>query len=218
MPVPFDALEEARQRNRLSFRGMQGLDEHSGSTLIAGGEYNGKGSLELYGLSFDRNNPPITPSYKNRVSASSCKLLSVATQGTRVIVSDGNGYMSWFERDATTLIRRYNFMESTFSCQSSAPRFARSLEVARKIIPAGRSWTESSAVNSNEVLYWTGDNIGIVGTCTPEEDSEGAAEIAEQAAELGQERAYGETMHRALESQASEVGWLRGLGLADPYR
>jgi hypothetical protein len=89
-----------------------------GYTLIAAGEYKGKGSLELYGLSSEpsrsinssdsRTTRNGKAYYQNRQTASSSKLLAVAPQGTRLVFSDGDGNLKWVERDASTPVRQFN--------------------------------------------------------------------------------------------------------------
>jgi hypothetical protein len=89
-----------------------------GHTLITAGEYKGKGSLELYGLSSDptrsinssdsRTTQNRKAFYHNRQTASSSKLLSVAPHGTRLVFSDGNGNLKWVERDGSTPVRHFN--------------------------------------------------------------------------------------------------------------
>ncbi|KAI4143937.1 MAG: hypothetical protein L6R39_004376, partial [Caloplaca ligustica] len=86
-------------------------DPNAAHTLIACGEYNGKGSLELFPFSTTgQPNPPAPSSspsfsscsdpppapiipapYKNRTSASGSKLLSVTPHGTRLVFSDSDG-------------------------------------------------------------------------------------------------------------------------------
>lgn len=89
-----------------------------GHTLIAAGEYKGKGSLELYGLSSDparginssdtRTTRNGRACYQNRQTASRSKLLSVATHGTRLVFSDGDGNLKWVERDGWAGVRGFN--------------------------------------------------------------------------------------------------------------
>lgn len=90
-----------------------------GMTLIAAGEYKGKGSLELYGLPFgpssdDTDTPAATPAatpetaYRNRQTASKSRLLSVTPHGTRLVFSDGDGNLKWTERDGYNLVRSFN--------------------------------------------------------------------------------------------------------------
>ncbi|KAI4254539.1 MAG: hypothetical protein LQ352_003047, partial [Teloschistes flavicans] len=144
-------------------------------TLIACGEYNGKGTLELYPYFTSTSSStlsisnPVTPKevggeeteippYKNRVSASSSKLLSVTPHGTRIVFSDSDGGLKWVERDGQSLVRRWNINAYTASVASPhdfAPRGVRSVfeeedgddgdgdgvqdggSVARKLLPVG---------------------------------------------------------------------------------
>ncbi|KAH7086063.1 hypothetical protein BKA63DRAFT_460052 [Paraphoma chrysanthemicola] len=89
-----------------------------GHTLIAAGEYKGKGSLELYGLSAEptrsinssdsrtTRNPQAC--YQNRQTASRSKMLAVAPHGTRIVCADGDGNVKWVERDGSTPVRGFN--------------------------------------------------------------------------------------------------------------
>jgi hypothetical protein len=95
------------------------------STLIAAGEYNGRGSLEIYTFppnpissAFPRQSlhspttpppsPPPLSNFKNRQTTSSSKLLSCVPHGTRILFSDAEGTLKWVERDGRTLVRRWN--------------------------------------------------------------------------------------------------------------
>ncbi len=192
-------------------------------TLISCGEYNGRGSLELYSVP---HNPPyistssssnstssmpttswsdatssvsdalesaststaadlsssITAttqaqpriySYQNRQNISSAKLLSVATQGTRIVFSDADGGLKWVERDGKSIARRWN-INSYHLHQESFPRIGRGggssssnrgierfetsihgEEVVRKIIPTGSG-------EADDLLVWTGERVGLV--------------------------------------------------------
>ena len=88
-----------------------------GHTIIAGGDYKLKGSLELYNVHPPRHTrskgavpaelrQQNYPSARNRITASSSLLLAVATHGTSIVYSDGSGNVSWVERDAHTPIRK----------------------------------------------------------------------------------------------------------------
>ncbi|KAL8870242.1 MAG: hypothetical protein Q9198_007676, partial [Flavoplaca austrocitrina] len=137
-------------------------------TLIACGEYNGKGSLELYPFStsgefnpptsspYELRLAPITP-YKNRTSASSSKLLSVAAHGTRIVFSDGDGGLKWVERDGHSLVRRWNI--NAYTASTANPTLGSIFsgsstndggDVARKILPVG-SWEDGKG----ELAVWT---------------------------------------------------------------
>ncbi len=107
---------------------VQNAKDLPGSTLIAGGEYNTKGSLEFYGLSplphlTNTSSDPTagkvqTSVLHNRQTSSSSKLLSVACHGTRIVFSDGGGNIKWVERDGFTEVRRWNLGNNS----AEAPR------------------------------------------------------------------------------------------------
>lgn len=187
-------------------------------SLLACGEYNGKGSLEVYPIPTPSNPEPSTTSYfKNRTSASSSKLLSVIPHGTRLLFCDSNGMIKWVERDGYTLVRRWNINHTTNGGQSlKLPR--RGLfsddsglnggEVARKILTTGSGARD-------EVLVWTGERVGVVGFrkeprfgLETQEEEKKVLTADEEEGEL-----YGERMRLALERQANEVRFVRGLGL-----
>lgn len=152
--------------------------------VVACGEYNGRGSLELYRLRSSSQNgdssasdrsSQLTPEYKNRQSAASSKLLSVASHGNRLVYSDSEGNIKWVERNGRSEVRRWNINSS----QPQIPSSRRSLsssetlpgdesrprglwpgsngsegEVARKVLPTGGNLT------GDELLVWTGERIG----------------------------------------------------------
>ncbi|RKU48467.1 hypothetical protein DL546_003141 [Coniochaeta pulveracea] len=164
-PYPFAAeAYRARRRGELTSEEVATSKELSGGrTLIACGEYNQKGSLELYGLSPPSEAKTETAEFKNRFAASGSKLLSVVSHGTCIAVSDAQGYIKWFERDGCTEIRRskigHHEVEggqtgNMFASMSSAD------DLARKILPTKEG---STGVNDNDLLFWTGENLGLVG-------------------------------------------------------
>lgn len=194
------------------------------STLAAAGEYNGKGSLELYPLDSPSIGSPsntIPEPTRNRTSASRSKLLSLTLHGTRLLFSDGDGKLKWVERDGSTLVRQWNI--NTFNTSFRDSESARGGifnaqpnegDVALKLLPVGTG-------ARSEVCVWTGEKIGVLGfkdkprfsfgvdetsgTCTPEGSSDG---------ESFDQRGYERMMRRALKRQADEVRFVRGLGLS----
>jgi len=126
-PQPFIPRElDQMSRNQLSIASINEAKSVPGSTLIAAGEYKGKGSLEQYGLS---SNPRYTTlssdtntatCIKNRQTASGSKLLSVANHGGKLVYSDGDGNIKWMERDGFTPIRHWNLSNE----YSGDPSFA----------------------------------------------------------------------------------------------
>ena len=190
------------------------------TTLAAAGEYNGKGSVELYPL--NANDGSLAGQHiRNRASASRSKCLSIASHGSRIVISDSDGGIKWLERDGTTLVRRWNInqyvndLENPFS--SPEPRAgafraeANSGEVARKLLPL------SDKPDAN-LCFWTGERAGIIRIgCRRKmwdgKQVEGDDDDSEVETVSDEERDYGQMMKRAFEKQADEVRFVRGLGL-----
>ena len=196
-------------------------------TLAACGEYNGKGSLELYPLAGPQTSLQPLP-YRNRTSASSSKLLSLTAHGTRLLFSDSSGVLKWVERDGSTLVRRWNINPYTHSPDQINPANTAAVnppalqaglfnnepnegDVARKLLPV------NAAKEKSEVLLWSGDRIGVVGCrAKPRFQFEGhevGDDVSEMSGEGVEERKYAGMMRRALERQADEVRFIRGLGV-----
>ncbi|THW77881.1 hypothetical protein D6D19_01913 [Aureobasidium pullulans] len=200
-----------------------------GSTILAAGEYKGKGSLEFYGLAPSSSGSVITESYRNRQTAASTRLLSVAAHGYSTVFSDGDGNLKWVERDGMTAIRSYNINEavdppSFNQAQSTAqgPDEPSQGDIVQKMIPlrpSGGSWSSKRAdANQSELVLKTGDGrIGVLGfghnTLYTREEKETIVETTEQRERRDAEKQYRETLGRALQSQADEVRFMRGLGL-----
>lgn len=225
--------------------------ETPGYTLITAGEYKGKGSLELYGLSPEptrsinssdsRTTRNQQACYQNRQTASSSKLLAVASHGTRIVFSDGDGNMKWVERDGSTPVRHFNINDlkrratPAADVQEMTNPLQSNIEsgwgdIVQKILPTSHlshpslihsssSSSSSSGLNQDTLILWTGD--GRLGKLGFGLDSPFDADVFEDAleqqhadaSERVRERQYGLEMRRALEQQAREVRWLRGYGL-----
>ena len=241
LPYAFSSLEaDLMRQSQLSVRAAREAKAQPGDTLFACGEYQGKGSLASYGLSSGRSTiDPATQAspgstqistYKNRVSAASSKLLSIAVHGTRLVVSDGDGGVRWLERDGQTLVRRWNInrfgslggdngSRSFLNYNDSHHYGIAGSDVALKLLPLHRHMTEAPTY-ADEILFWTGEKIGLMGFSAKPRfgGDEGQAweervESTEEALKRREERVYDETMRRALERQADEVRWVSGLGL-----
>ena len=183
-------------------------------TLIACGEYKGKGSLELYHRPTSESISPRISSYQNRTSAARSKILSVAPHGNRIVFCDGDGMLKWVENDGSTLVRRWNL--NSFSQHETprglfgGPSDAGESDVARKIMPLNGS-------SKSELAIWTGEKIGIVGFRKKprfgpwDEEAEGEEdeEVRSRKESAG---VYEGRMRRALERQADEVRFVRNLG------
>lgn len=247
-------------------------------TLLACGEYQGRGSLELYELPYHRpphRSAPVREralstgshqgsnkvyledleveseeseteseepsfaasadqvySYKNRQSSSSAKLLSVATQGARIVFSDSEGTLKWFERDGKGLARRWNINSYVFS-QSGGVLVGDS--VARKIctFAEDEKWQsgrmQGMTRGDGDLLIWTGSEIGIVTSKMKWQSHDDLVKEFEEKMNLdgsGKARSgvrdirddsieeeYSRVMRRALERQADERRWMSRFGM-----
>lgn len=225
LPCPFSSLDsELRREGQMSIEQVETSKDtpHNGRTLLAFGEYKTKGSLEMYGLQPCPRLPTSPPGglshsvFKNRQCSADSKILYGTTQGTRLVFSDGSGWIKWFERDGCTEVRR----ERIGHCEhAQGPSLFGNMpgadDIARKLIAAQEQPT--GKVNDNDLLFWTGENLGMVTftsspAFTPEEFEQDARSAAELEKE-NEERVYSESMRRALERQADDVRFVRNLGL-----
>ncbi|EER23441.1 F-box domain containing protein [Coccidioides posadasii C735 delta SOWgp] len=160
--------------------------------LVACGEYNGKGSLEMYGFSnessassfWDAEPTTIDKStvYQNRQSTSASKVLSVATHGAKLVYSDANGNVRWVERDGKTPIRVWNINHDPQSRGGREGVGRRDLDDSGDIIPEtippvlrvligerGRSdfirqlLSTGGDLTEDEILVWTGSRVASLG-------------------------------------------------------
>ena len=218
--------------------------ETGGMTLVTAGEYKGKGSLELYSLSpsptyainssDSRTTRNTSACYQNRQTASSSKLLSVATHGTKLVFSDGDGNLKWLERDASTPVRQFNINDShnpnhLANSVSLNPGIETGYgDIVQRIMPTSSPSTASppSAASTPELgtenlAIWTGDGkLGMLSFGRHDlfdvdtfEDALERQVDGDQADVKATEKEYSLEMRRALEQQAREVRWLRGYGL-----
>lgn len=224
-PGPFSAMDsELRRHGQLSLEQVETSKRTpaGGRTLLAFGEYKTKGSLEMYGLQPSSSQPTSLAGglshsvFKNRQSSSDSKILSGTTQGTRLVFSDGSGLIKWFERDGCTEVRR----ERVGHCErTQVPSIFASMpgsdDIARKLLPTQDH--SGASVNANDLLFWTGENIGLVSFTTSAafrpEDFEEEAKSASELEREREERVHSENMRRALQRQADEVRFVRDLGL-----
>lgn len=234
LPYPFSTLDsELRRKGELSVEQVQASKSVAGGrTLIACGEYNTKGSLEIYGLSSSESAHTVTPgglqnsTFKNRQTSSQSKLLSVVNHGSRIAFSDGSGYIKWFERDGFTEVRRCKIGRSE---RPQGPSIFASMpgsdDLARKLLPTGAADQASNGrVNGNDLLFWTGDKLGLVtfsarpGFTAEDFEEHVEEQDADALAREAEARAYSERMRLALERQADDVRFVRNLGLSGGIR
>lgn len=225
LPYPFSTVDnEVRRRGEFTAEQVaRAKAAQGGRTLIAGGHYKTKGSLEIYGLSSTSNftgRATVQNSLmKNRQTAASGSILSITNHGTKIAFADGAGLIKWFERDGSTECRRLRIGHS--DSQPPESLFASmgdSDDLARKILSTQPDGDQERPNNDN-LLFWTGERLGMVSfTSKPlflsrdfeSEKSEAAEEGDwEEAASV----AYGQQMREALEWQADEVKFVKRLGV-----
>ncbi|KAI9840374.1 MAG: hypothetical protein M1838_004083 [Thelocarpon superellum] len=202
--------------------GVRWTKHRGGHTLVACGDYNGRGSLELHGL----RNTSLLPaadrsdhvSFVNRQTAASSKLLSVVTQGTSIVTSDATGTLKWFERDARGVLRTFdiNTDAEVHSDPPAHPIFGRSSgDVALKLLPVDLG--RGQGLEQDGMMFWTGERLGMLSFNTTPlfrgEDLDEKLHSAQEAAELHEKHSYELMMRRALQQQADEVRFMQGLGL-----
>ncbi|KAI2777522.1 hypothetical protein F4815DRAFT_448269 [Daldinia loculata] len=225
LPFPFATLySDLRQRFLPSEEPIEkGRSTANGRTLIACGEYSTKGSLELYGLSSGADDSPREPviqksSLKNRQTASQSKLLSVINHGTRIVFSDGQGYLKWVERDGFTEVRRHKIGKSERVAQRSLfGSMPGSDDIARKILSTRTPGQDGEIqANDEDILFWTGERLGMLSFSSQPgfspEDFEENARTPEDIAAEEDGQMYGERMRLALERQARDVRFVQNLG------
>ncbi len=222
LPYPFSCLDsELRRDFLLSEEQVTTAKNESGRTLIACGEYNTKGSLELYGLSSDTHKAK-TPEFrkstmKNRQTASRSKLLSVINHGTRLVYSDGQGYLNWVERDGFTEVRRHKIgLSEKIAHRSLFGSMPGSDEIALKIQSTKSQQYEDDRINDDDILLWTGEKLGLLSFSSKPgffaDDFEDETRTPEEIAVEREQQLYGERMRRALERHARDVHFVHNLG------
>lgn len=145
----------------------------------------------------------------------------MTNQGTRIVFSDGSGVLKWFERDGFTEVRRHKIGHSEVSERPSLfASMPGSDDLARKILST-QTRTGVDNVNDDDILFWTGEKLGLVSFSSKPgfqaDDFEEERQLSEEEARVEEaEKQYNEKMRIALERQADDVRIVRGLGLGLP--
>lgn len=222
LPYPFSTLnDEVRQLGELTSERMMKIKVDSeGQTLIAGGAYKTKGALDLYGLNQVQKPHGLNRLQKsvlrNRQTAASSSILSVATHGTKIVFSDGSGLIKWFERDGTTECRRMRIGHSDARQQKSLfASMPASDDLARKIVSTRLAdGSGNERPNNDNLMFWTGEKLGMVSFTTTPLCT--AADFEVQDPDVAEEeqarQAYTDQMREALEWQADDVKFVTKLG------
>lgn len=215
LPYPFSTTDyEVRQQGDFTAEKVAESKAKDGRTLIAGGGYKAKGSLEIYGLSSlgtsGGRNTLQHSLLKNRHTAASSTILCVANHGTKIVFSDGSGQLKWFERDGTTECRRLKIGHSEAEGRSTLfGSMPAADDVARKIMST-QTKHGSPRPNNDNILFWTGEKLGMVSFTTSPLYGELDFESNDPKVEADHEarRDYSDKMRRALEQSADEARYL----------
>lgn len=219
LPFPFSPLDaELRRRGELSAERVARMKSTGqGQSLIAGGGYNTKGSLEIYGLSSAAESAGHgmlhNSAMKNRQTAASAIILSVINHGTKIVFSDGTGLLKWFERDGSTECRRVKIGHSDAEDSDSlfAPMQGTD-DLARKILST-RPREGQERPNDDNILFWTGEKLGMVSFTASALFTAKEFEAEEATEEEERKRVYKDRMRKALAWQADEVRFMGTLGM-----
>ena len=223
LPYSFSPVDsDLRRRGELSADQVRVSKAKEGRTLIACGEYNGKGSLELYGLPAtsvpNRGGKEHNSCTKNRQTAAASKILSVVNHGNRIVFADGHGTIKWFERDGFTEVRRHRIgLSESLHKPSLFSNMPGAGDSARKLLST-KSADEIDRLNDDDVLFWTGERLGLVsftgrpGT-RPEDFEETPVLSSEEERVQRLEEEYSNGMRVALEKQADEARLVQNFGL-----
>ncbi|KAK8065552.1 myosin I myo5 [Apiospora hydei] len=226
LPYPFSSVDsELRRKGELSMEQVEKIKETTGGrTLVACGEYNTKGSLEIYGLGpplpgQEPHGVSLNSVMKNRQTASKSKLLSVINHGTCLVVSDGSGYLKWVERDGFTEVRRQYIgpSERVVGHTSLFNEMPGSGEIARKLLSTQSRQASDDKSNDDDILLWTGEKLGLVDFSskqgfTADDFEEGDTRTPEEVAAEQEKQHYEERMRQALERDADGVRLFKVLG------
>jgi hypothetical protein len=245
-PNPFLPRElSLMSTNTMSISDIAEAKSIPGTTLLAAGEYKGKGSLEMYGLSPDPSRTSLSTDYtgsrarsrnnhfQNRQTASSSKLLSVAPHGGKIVFSDGDGNVRWLERDGFSPVRAWNINghDPTTASDRVFPNemfLGRPIQetpedIVQLLLPTRPKSTtaESATFGEDNLVVWTGEGkLGVLGFGRPKWDladlQEGAERFEERKMRT-EEREYDMEMGSLLRAHANELNFLRGLGLGSSY-
>ncbi|TKA80686.1 hypothetical protein B0A55_03682 [Friedmanniomyces simplex] len=210
-----------------------------GTTILAAAEYKGKGSLELYGLPRVQpyqNRQTASASKLLAVAPHGGRIVFSDGDGNlKWVERDGYSHVRTFNiNDALPGGEQATLDASAYGIWSStASEMPGQGDIVQKITPMHPVSTSSTAAGAREerqdvsqsnLLLWTGDGrLGVLGFGPGNPLGEDQwrekiavgveAESTEERAKGDAERQYGMAMRRALERNADEVRFVRGLGM-----
>jgi hypothetical protein len=238
IPYPFIGRELDLVRNPDASAAMhQEARSQPGLTILAAAEYKGKGSLELYGLPDARlyqNRQTASASKLLSVAPHGGRIVFSDGDGNvKWTERDGYSHVRTFNINAENA--GSGSAEGTHVDSRSAGIWSGSGsevpgqgDIVQKLIPLDFTATARNDgkgridINSSDLLMWTGDGrLGLLGF--GHEDSLGngiwhdavetQAQSVEERAKEDAARQFRLAMRRALERNADEVRFVRGLGM-----
>jgi hypothetical protein len=238
IPYPFIGRELDLVRNPDAPAAMlQEARSRPGSTIFAAAEYKGKGSLELYGLPEARvyqNRQTASASKLLSVAPHGGRIVFSDGDGN-VKWTERDGYSHVRTFNINTFDARAGTAESADVDSRSAGIWSGSGsevpgqgDIVQKLVPVNVSATTSHNekgrmdINSSDLLMWTGDGrLGLLGFSHEDplggriwhDAVETQAQSVEEKAKEDAARQFRLAMRRALERNADEVRFVRGLGM-----
>ncbi|EWC45779.1 hypothetical protein DRE_05116 [Drechslerella stenobrocha 248] len=205
--------------------------------LAACGEYDGRGTLEVYPLPSTENEGEIQNSKtklplstqrmyskassmatRNRQSASRGKIFSIASQGLKLVIGDSEGRIRFMERDGVRHVR--DWVGPSNCDEESINYIPTSGGCVRKILPLIHPRADlRPSVENADLLLQIGEEAGVL-TFNPthmdtsSENSDLAAAAPDSMPltdENPDEERYLRVMRNALEQHHSELRFLQGL-------
>lgn len=215
----------------------EGANSPATATLIAAGEYGGRGSLELYslphvqqdqrrdagdyGLSspstqlgvMDREHALDSACAENDYPFSYKNRQAASTSKLLAVATQGTRIVFSDAEGGLKWVERNGiglvrrWNINTFEVDQAGARVVGE-QVIRKIVPLDPGESLRGTRGDGDLLVWTGENIGIVSTRPPKQTNETPSDSgANTPEEQGAE--YSRQMRRALERQADEARWMR---------
>jgi hypothetical protein len=214
-----------------------GANSPATATLIAAGEYGGRGSLELYSLphvqqdqrrdsgdyglsspstqlgAMDREHALDSAFAEKDYPFSYKNRQAASTSKLLAVATQGTRIVFSDAEGGLKWVERNGiglvrrWNMNTFEVDQAGARVVGE-QVIRKIVPLDAGESQRGTRGDGDLLVWTGENIGIVSTRPPKQTNETPSDSgADTPEEQGAE--YSRQMRRALERQADEARWMR---------
>ena len=214
-----------------------GTNSSATATLIAAGEYGGRGSLELYSLphvkqdqrrdsgdyglspvsgqlgTMDREHALDNAFSEHDYRFSYKNRQAASTSKLLAVATQGTRIVFSDAEGGLKWVERNGiglvrrWNVNAFDMDQAGGRLVGE-QVVRKIVPLSAGESEQGTRGDGDLLIWTGETVGIVSTKPQKPTTDTPSESgADTPEEQGAE--YSRQMRRALERQADEARWMR---------